>query len=69
MILFSTNVTVVIGKFNAVPKQPHCIDSLFINDRITPMVVAPRITNVVTKAIYSSTRNRKANPKNVSRNG
>ena len=69
IMLFSTNVTVVIGKFIAVPKQAHCIRSLFINERSTPIVVEPRIINVANKDIYSSNRIKNATPKRVSRNG
>ena len=69
IMLFSTNVAVLIGKFIAVPKQAHCIDSLFINERSTPIVVAPRITNVANRERYTSNRIRNANPNMVSRNG
>ena len=69
IMLFSINVVVVIGKFIAVPKQAHCIDSLFINERSTPIVVAPRITNVANRERDTSNRIRNANPNTVSRNG
>jgi len=69
MILFSTIVAVVIGKFKAVPKQAHWIDFLLINERTTPKVVAPRITNVINNDRYSSVLIRKANPNTLSIKG
>ena len=40
-----------MGKFNAVPKHAQWIADLFINARVTPTVVAPRIIRVMIKAI------------------
>ena len=69
MMLFSIKVALVMGNFSAVPKQAHCIDFLFINVLVTPMVVVPKMIKVITKAIGISIRIKNIIPNATSMNG
>ena len=66
IIVFSINVASVIGNFKAVPKQAHCIDFLFNNVLVTPIVVIPKTISVIIKAIFTLKRINNIKPCNPS---
>ena len=51
IMVFSIKVALVMGSFNAVPKQAHEIAFLFNNAFVTPIVVIPKTIKVITNAI------------------
>lgn len=69
MIAFSINVASVMGSLSAVPKQAQRIAFLSIKVRVTPKVVIPRTTKVVTSATGIAKRNRNNRPKPNSKKG
>ena len=50
IIEFSIKVALVIGNFKAVPRQAHWIVFLSNKDFVTPIVVIPKITSVISNA-------------------